>query len=173
MGPCGGPVAHFWARRLRPGFPWCPRPCFESAWNVGNPSLSWSLADVPPWCSGAMPRRLLSPSIAPFHLPIEVLLYRARTEPCGKMGPCVSCVVWKFLQWLVDSLRSVGLKSAGELQLSRWLQTFREGWGIPQYDRFHYIFSLRDLSRVFQGICQADPQASMAAIHLWVCLSIA
>lgn len=26
------------------------------------------------------------------------------------------------------------------------------------HGRFHYIFSLRDLSRVFQGICQADPQ---------------
>ncbi|CAJ1332260.1 unnamed protein product [Effrenium voratum] len=36
--------------------------------------------------------------------------------------------------------------------------------------RFHYIFSLRDLSRVFQGICQADPQVVNSGpllIRLW------
>jgi len=40
----------------------------------------------------------------------------------------------------------------------------------PTPTKFHYIFSLRDLSRVFQGICQADPQAVSSApvlVRLW------
>lgn len=40
----------------------------------------------------------------------------------------------------------------------------------PTPTKFHYIFSLRDLSRVFQGICQADPQVVNNAailVRLW------
>jgi len=40
----------------------------------------------------------------------------------------------------------------------------------PTPTKFHYIFSLRDLSRVFQGICQANPQLVNKAdvlVRLW------
>eukprot|EP00930_Biecheleria_cincta_P003159 TRINITY_DN104093_c0_g1_i1.p1 TRINITY_DN104093_c0_g1~~TRINITY_DN104093_c0_g1_i1.p1 ORF type:complete len:2548 (+),score=550.26 TRINITY_DN104093_c0_g1_i1:162-7646(+) len=40
----------------------------------------------------------------------------------------------------------------------------------PTPTKFHYIFSLRDLSRVFQGICQADPKVVNTAailVRLW------
>ena len=40
----------------------------------------------------------------------------------------------------------------------------------PTPTKFHYIFSLRDLSRVFQGVCQANPQAISAGdklVRLW------
>ncbi|KAF4659064.1 Dynein heavy chain 10, axonemal [Perkinsus olseni] len=36
--------------------------------------------------------------------------------------------------------------------------------------KFHYIFNLRDLSRVYQGVCQADPQVITTAaklVRLW------
>merc|ERR1719253_1084607 len=40
----------------------------------------------------------------------------------------------------------------------------------PTPPKFHYIFSLRDLSRVHQGICQADPSVVSSAsslVRLW------